>query len=111
MKILNQDKRSTSITQFIAVAFIPLLLIFLGGFSIGKTSGLEQEHYEKKFKEADKELRQLKKDIALQKRLFAAGDSILLAMDEERAKLDKSISADLEENPQDFDRNYLRKKG
>lgn len=91
MVIRNKEERTNSIWQFIAVAAIPLLLLFLAGFSLGNTAGKEKIATSQQLDEAEKKIADLEAKLLAQDSFFRRGDAILSPMDEKVGELDKEL--------------------
>ncbi len=91
MVIRNKEERTNSIWQFIAVATIPLLLLFLAGFSLGNTAGKEKTATRQQLEDAEKKIAELEAKLLAQDSFFRRGDAILSPMDEKVGELDKEL--------------------
>jgi len=91
MLIRNKEERTDSIWRFIAVAAIPLLLLFLAGFSLGNTVGKEKIATSQQLEEAEKKIADLEAKLLAQDSFFRRGDAILSPMDEKVGELDKEL--------------------
>lgn len=93
MVIKNKEERTESIWRFAAVATIPLLLLFIAGFSLGDTAGKEQRVNKKMLEEVEAKLAETEQKLVLQDSFFRRGDEILSQVETRVLELDKSLRA------------------
>ncbi len=91
MVIRNKQERTNSIWQFIAVAAIPLLLLFLAGFSLGNTAGKEKIATSQQLEEAEKKIADLEAKLLAQDSFFRRGDAVLGQIETKVDELDKKL--------------------
>lgn len=92
MLIRNKQERNDSIWRFIAVATIPLLLLFLAGFSLGNTAGKEKQNYKKMYDEASAKADSLERKVSLYNTFSARADALLKMIDKQTDELDLEVS-------------------
>lgn len=91
MLIRNKEERTDSIWRFIAVAAIPLLLLFLAGFSLGNTAGKEKTANRQLLEEAEKKIASLESRLLAQDSFFQRGDAVLSQIEAKVDELDKKL--------------------
>lgn len=98
MIIKNKEERSESIWRFAAVAAIPLLLLFIAGFSLGDTSGKEKAVNKKDIELVRSEKAAVEARLVLLDSFFLQGDGILSELETKMSEFDRSFRAATEEN-------------
>jgi len=91
MVIRNKEERTNSIWQFIAVAAIPLLLLFLAGFSLGNTAGKEKTATRQQLEDAEKKIADLEAKLLAQDSFFQRGEAALSQIDAKVDELDTKL--------------------
>lgn len=92
MLIRNKEERTDSIWRFVAVAAIPLLLLFLAGFSLGNTAGKEKQNYKKMYEAASAKADSLENKISLYNTFSKRAEALLKVIDQKTDELDKKVS-------------------
>ena len=93
MVIKNKEERTESIWRFAAIAAIPLLLLFIAGFSLGDTSGEEKMVNKKMLEAVEAKLAETEAKLVLQDSFFRRGDAIVNQVETKVEELDKSLRA------------------
>jgi len=92
MVIRNKEERTDSIWRFIGVAIVPLLFLFLAGFSLGNTSGKEKQDFKKKYETASAKADSFENKVSLYNAFSKRADILLKIIDQKTDELDKKIS-------------------
>lgn len=98
MIIKNKEERSESIWRFAAVAAIPLLLLFIAGFSLGDTSGKEKAVNKKDIELVRTEKAAVEARLVLLDSFFLQGDGILSELETKMSEFDRSFRTATEGN-------------
>jgi len=93
MVIKNKEERTESIWRFAAVATIPLLLLFIAGFSLGDTAGKEKKVNKKMLEAVEAKMAETEARLMLQDSFFLQGDEILSEVEAKVDEFDKSLRA------------------
>jgi len=102
MVIKNKEERTESIWRFAAIAAIPLLLLFIAGFSLGDTSGEEKMVNKKMLEAVEAKLAETEAKLVLVDSFFQQGELILSEVDAKVEEFDKSLRAAALENNVDL---------
>jgi hypothetical protein len=117
MKIINKQKRKTTIWQYLGVAAVPLLLVFFGGLSLGRLGHADDQSYQKKYAQTQAQLDSAEAKLAAHQALMFEAleylgqmeeldemeDQMEAAFNSGDADLGKELSTDIRNDLRDID--------